>query len=267
VSRCIAALSGRSIATGFLGEAEIPIYRASFRESEAAVDFVPVRGDTRQNVTIRDPKRGTETHLREEGFTVGPDDVAALERKLSELAGRGEIVVFAGSLPPGMEPGDLARVVGLCTEAGCRVAVDSSGPPLAEAVRAGVWLAKPNREELAELLSRPVKTDDDVRSAAAELREKVEILLITLGADGAICFAGGRAWKAALKVDGVRNSVGAGDAFLAGFIVAHQNGQPPDVCLRRAVACGAAATQELWAGQIDPARVEEFAARVRIASF
>jgi len=95
----------------------------------------------------------------------------------------------------------------------------------------------------------------------------VEILLITLGADGAICFAGGRAWKAALKVDGVRNSVGAGDAFLAGFIVAHQNGQPPDVCLRRAVACGAAATQELWAGQIDPARVEEFAARVRIASF
>jgi len=65
----------------------------------------------------------------------------------------------------------------------------------------------------------------------------------------------------------VRNTVGTGDAFLAGFIVAHLNGQPPDACLCRAVACGAAATQELWAGRIDPAIVENLLARVTLTEF
>lgn len=267
VSRCIAALGGKSAATGFLGEAEIPVYGRSFRESDAVVDFVPVPGDTRQNVTIRDPECNTETHLREEGFTVRRGDVAALARKLRELAAAGDVIVFSGSLPPGMQPADLAHLVGLCTEAGCRVAVDSSGQALAEAVRAGVWLAKPNRDELAELVSRPIKTDDDVRRAAAELRKTVGLLLVTLGADGAICFAGDRAWKADLRVDGVRNSVGPGDAFLAGFLAAHLNGLPPNACLCRAVACGAAATQELWAGQIDPVLVENLLPRVKLAEF
>ena len=267
VSRCIAALGGRSAATGFLGRAEIPIYAGSFEQSRAVVDFVPVAGDTRQNVTIRDPERNAETHLREEGFSVAPADVAALERKLSELAAPGDVVIFSGSLPPGMQPADLARLVRLCAGAGCSVAVDSSGPALAEAVQPGVWLAKPNRDELEELVSRAVQSDEDVRRAAAELRETVEILLVTLGDDGAICFANDRAWKAAVKVDVVRNSVGTGDAFLAGFIVAHLNGQPPDACLCRAVACGAAATQELWAGRIDPAIVEKLLARVTLAEF
>ena len=266
VSRCIAALGGQSIATGFLGDAEIAAYKRSFHGAagRASVQFVSVPGDTRQNVTIRDPEHGTETHLREQGFTVGQADLYALHRKLDELLKPGDVAVFAGSLPPGMHPEHLAELVRRCTAAGCRVAADTSGPALAHAVSAGVWLAKPNREELQELVAEPVDSDDAIKHAARRLLDRVEILLVTLGAHGAFCFARDAAWRGVVAVENVRNSVGAGDAFLAGFILSHTRGLQPDACLCAAVACGAASTQEQWAGEIDPRTVERLARSVHI---
>jgi len=267
VSRCIAALGGHSIATGFLGLPEMAAFEQSFLPAEATLNFVTVPGDTRQNITIRDPNEGTETHLREEGFTVGEEDVVALRDKLDTMLKPGDIVLFGGSLPAGMRAKHLVQFVGQCKAAGCSVALDTSGPALAEAVKAGCWMAKPNRTELEEMAGGTADSDSRVVKAAARLLRRVEILLVTLGEEGAWCFTKERRWKASVTVDHVQNTVGAGDAFLAGFIVSFTAGQPLDGCLRTAVACGAASTQQQWAGVIDPATVESLAKEVRIDQF
>jgi len=264
VSRCLWRLGHASIATGFLGEGEQAAYSRSFAGTGVRLDFVSLAAETRRNTTIRDPENGTETHIREEGFSVGESDLAALERKLEQLAKPGDTVLFSGSLPPRMPPGRLARLVRQCKSAGCVVAVDTSGPALAEAVGCGCWLAKPNLDELRELTGRPVASDAEIPPAARAVLRSVEVLLVTMGEQGAYCFSGDSAWKARVAVENARNSVGAGDAFLAGFLAAHDNGLPPDACLRQAVACGAASTVERWAGEISVSNVEELIRRVEM---
>jgi len=264
VSRCMAAMGCPSTATGFLGRAEADIYDRSFEGTEVAVDFVHVKGDTRQNTTILDPGGGPETHIREEGFTVGEEEIAALEQKLGQLLRQGDLAVFSGSSPPGMVPAHTGRFVAACKAIGCYVAVDTSGPALAEAVEAGCSIAKPNICELEELAGRKIDGEDDIMRAAQQILERVKILLVTLGEGGAYCFTSDGAWKGTANVKDVRNTVGAGDAFLAGFAVGYTEGRPLDACLRQAVACGTASTLKEWAGEIDPGDVKRLAKKVKI---
>ncbi|NQT20583.1 MAG: 1-phosphofructokinase family hexose kinase [Planctomycetes bacterium] len=267
VARCMATLGCPATATGFLGDAEADAYARSFQGTGVIVDFVGVPRATRQNTTILDPDNNTHTHIREEGFAVDANDLAALQQKLTGLIKQGDLVIFAGSLPPGMEPHHLAGLVELCKAAGCYVAVDTSGPALSAAVDAGCSIAKPNLEELEQLEGKNILNQDAIVRAARRLACRVRILLVTLGADGAWCFTGNGAWRARLQVEGAGNTVGAGDAFLAGFAAGYVNGAPLDACLRQAVACGSASTLQQWAGEIDPADVKRLGKKVKITEF
>jgi 1-phosphofructokinase len=102
-----------------------------------------------------------------------------------------------------------------------RVAVDASGPALAAAAEAGVALLKPNRTELEELTGRSLLTLGAVADAAAALLDAgTGAVLTSLGPDGAIYVWPGGAVHAEAGIDDVANTVGAGDALLAGFLAA-----------------------------------------------
>ena len=114
--------------------------------------------------------------------------------------------------------------------------MDSSGPSLEAALGAGPDLIKPNGEELAELVGRPLDTLGDVLAAAEEVRaEGVGAVLVSLGADGAVLIDEAGALHADTPSFVPASTVGAGDALLAGFLAAHDNP------LAEALAWGAAA--------------------------
>src|SRR5206468_3577833 len=83
---------------------------------------------------------------------------------------RAVVAVGGGSLPPGVPEDLYAQLVHAARAAGVKVAVDTSGPPLLAALRAGPDLVKPNREELAEAVGFPVDTVADAVKAAGLLR-------------------------------------------------------------------------------------------------
>jgi 1-phosphofructokinase len=255
VARLLGLLGTPCILTGFVGEGDRPRFERSFQGSPVRVDLIETAGATRENITLIDPARGTETHIRDAGFALTADDLDRLARRLSDLAGQGAYVVFSGSLPPEMEAEAFARLLEVCQAKGARVAVDSSGPGLAAIRhRRGLWLIKPNREELAELAGRPVRTEDDVRAAAAALLEHVEQIVVTLGAEGALLVTRDGAWRARPHIGtrAVIKTVGSGDALMAGFVRCHAAGRPAPDCLRYGVACGTAATMQMRAGEINP---------------
>jgi len=265
VSGCIAGLGRTSIASGFIGKSEGPLFLQRFAATGTTADFVEVAGNTRQNTTILDPHLGSVTHIREEGFTVNEEDVRLLAAKLAELTHEGDFIIFAGSLPTGMAPADLARLVQQCRALDCYVAVDSSGDALASAVEAQCTIIKPNLEELQELTGGKMSSEQRILDAAQQILERVKIVLVTVGAAGAYCITRSGAWKANAVVEGVQNTVGAGDAFLAGFAVHYAEGAPLNVCLREAVACGSASTIKRWAGELDAAEVERLSKVVELA--
>lgn len=134
-------------------------------------------------------------------------------------------LVIAGALPIDKSTGayvDLQPIFDQAKALGVRVALDTSGEPLQFwAHKGAASIMKPNAEELASAVNRSLRTHGDVIEAARELcANGVECVLASLGPDGMIAVTKTNAWHAKTPKIKVINTVGAGDATLAGFLSA-----------------------------------------------
>jgi 1-phosphofructokinase len=158
-----------------------------------------------------------------------------------ERSGDADWIACCGSLPRGLAPEWYADLVARAHQAGARIALDTSGPSLLAALRERPDVVKPNVEELAEAVGRPLATIGDAVKAAEELRALgARAVLASLGADGQLLVDDTGAYYGRAEVATVRSNVGAGDASLAGFLAAGGTGPQ---ALASAVAHGAAAVQ------------------------
>lgn len=201
---------------------------------------VPVEGAVRMNVSLVEVG-GVGTKINAAGPRLSDGELDGLLGRTAEAGRDADWLAVCGSLPPGAPVDLYARAVAFGREAGCRVAVDSSGPALEAAVGAGPDVIKPNQEELAGLVGRPLDTFGDVLTAAKEVRGGgVDTVIVSLGADGAILVNGDGALHADTPPFVPDSTVGAGDALLAGFLYAGGGGEAGIV---EAVAWGAAAAR------------------------
>ncbi len=265
VARGIARLGGEVIASGFVGRDEESLFAGSLAEDGVETRFCAVAGRTRTNATVLDPEARTTTHLREPGFRVTDEDRRGVEGLLTQLiSGRSAAtVVFAGSLPPGFTPGHFTGLIGKCAEAGARVAVDAAGPALRSAVDSGaVETIKPNLRELGQLCETEVDREGAVAAARGVLG-RVETVLLTMGEEGAFLLREGLTLgrRCALDDYEVGNTVGCGDAFLAGWLRGGQLSEAPAEALCRAAATGAASAASETTVGYEPGDVEELMRR------
>jgi len=217
----------------------------------SAAEFVDALGDVdnmevvavdsgapiRTNITIAESD-GTTTKVNESGTALELEVTARLIEDSVERAAGSSWVAVCGSHPPGFDPQFFARLRE-ALPGSIPIAVDASGAALAAAVDAGVSLVKPNREELEVLLQTSLSTLGEVIDAAESVRAKgVGAVLVSLGADGAVLVDSTGATFGRTNGATVANTVGAGDAFLAGFLSAGATGQTG---LREALAWGHAA--------------------------
>ncbi|MEU0495244.1 1-phosphofructokinase family hexose kinase [Mycobacterium sp. NPDC006124] len=228
--------------------AVLPVGGGTGREIESALRHVgldvvgvPITGEVRSNVSLVEAD-GRSTKVNEPGPTVTADEVDAL----CAAARTGERVLWAGSLPTGFTPTRLARAVAEARTAGRWVAVDASGPVLAAVLADPVGvphLVKPNADELAEVLGVELLTVGDVVVAARSLLDRgVRTVLVSLGGAGAVLVDADLpdALHGTAPARRVVNTVGAGDAFLAGYLAVPGGG--PDA-LASALRFGATAVE------------------------
>ena len=208
---------------------------------------VPVHAPVRTNIALTEAD-GTTTKVNEPGAPLDDDAIAAVLAAVRAHAPDADWLVVAGSLPVGARPDIVVDAIAAARDArpGIRVAVDTSGAPLAAAVAAGgIDLAKPNDEELEELLGLAHGAIDGTGAAAAAatalVGRGVGAVLLTLGGDGAILADGTAVLRATPPPTLVRSTVGAGDASLAGWLIAQVRGDDAAGRLRQAVAHGSAA--------------------------
>ncbi|MBB1151515.1 1-phosphofructokinase family hexose kinase [Amycolatopsis dendrobii] len=207
-------------------------------------DATACEAETRSTVTVAGD--GHPTVYAEPGPQLS---AAEWERFSALLAARlpdAELLAISGSLPRNAAPELVGDWVRLAREAGVRALVDSSGPALLAAARAGADV-KPNREEL---LSATGAADE--ASGAAELsRLGAGLVVVSRGEDGIAAYTRSGVVRVP-AVPGVRgNPTGAGDAATAGLAAALVRGLPLEEALRHAVAAGAAAVLRPVAGEID----------------
>ncbi|MGY0017883.1 1-phosphofructokinase [Streptomyces sp. cg35] len=243
VSRAVAAAGAPTLAVLPLGGAPGALVAELLDGQGIEVAPVPVAGQTRSNIALAEPD-GTLTKINAPGPELSAQEAESLLRAVGEQARRDGVadwIACCGSLPRGLAPSWYAELVARAHAAGARIALDTSGPALLAALRERPDVVKPNAEELAEAVGRPLATIGDAVKAAEELRELgAAAVLASLGADGQILVDATGAWFASAPVDAVRSNVGAGDSSLAGFLIA--GGEGPKA-LASAVAHGAAAVQ------------------------
>lgn len=200
---------------------------------------VHVHGAVRANISLVEPD-GTVTKINEPGPALSDEEQAALLATTLMASRPGGWVAVCGSLPPGVKQDFYARLIVGLRERGARVALDTSDVSLELGLAAGPHLVKPNRDELSAVTGGPVRTLGDVIEAAKLVRDKgADVVLVSLGADGAVLVDHRRATHGEAPVAAPRSAVGAGDALLAGFLASGGQGVRG---LRQALRWGAAAT-------------------------
>ncbi|MGW4396646.1 1-phosphofructokinase family hexose kinase [Amycolatopsis nivea] len=214
-------------------------------------DATACEAETRSTVTVTGD--GHPTVYAEPGPQLSAAEWEEFSALLPTLLRDAELLVVSGSLPRNAEPELVGGWVRLAREAGVRALVDSSGPALLAAARAGADV-KPNREEL---LSATGAADE--ASGAAELsRLGAGLVVVSRGEDGIAAYTGSEAVSVPV-VAGVRgNPTGAGDAATAGLAAALVRGLPLEEALRHAAAAGAAAVLRPVAGEIDLSAYRRF---------
>lgn len=239
-SRVIRRLERETLAVGFAGGVTGAWLREKLEAESVPHEFYEVAEPTRINIMIyeRDARRRSRLYLP--GARVSEDRLAEIERRLAGVPAGG-VVILAGSIPPGLSFATYRSLVQSLKRRGVRTIVDTSGAPFVAALTASPTLVKPNVEEAAELLQRPLRDDNDVLGAAHELQAMgAECVVISQGAEGAIGVDGAGAWKATPPQIVARSTVGSGDSMVAGLAIALNEFGSLEEGLRLGTATGAA---------------------------
>jgi 1-phosphofructokinase family hexose kinase len=238
----------RVAATGFLGRDDAPFFLRTFDPINVKREFVLADSPTRENVTLIEKKSGCDIHILAGALSVRREDVARLEGIVKRLATGMDWAIFSGSRPNGMTLADYRSLLRVCGERAGRLVVDASGSMLRAALRERPWLIKPNRDELAELVGRRLRSYREVVRAASSLLTKCENVLVSLGKAGAVLVCPDGAWRAReARPPKPAMTVGCGDALLAGFVSACVDGATLRDALRFGTACGSACARTDYA--------------------
>ncbi|WP_169580627.1 MULTISPECIES: PfkB family carbohydrate kinase [Microbacterium] len=259
VARVLHSLCHDVVALTAVGGATGDQFRVDLEESGVPHRLIPTASPTRRSAAIVDEATGETAILNEAGAPLTLAEATALAETAETVAVSAGAVAISGSLRPGFGPGELAALVGRVARS-APVVVDTSGPGLLAAARAGAHVLKPNREELEAATGLA-----DPRAGARALRDLgAGLVVLSLGEEGLALFPReGDPISARLPRPLRGNATGAGDAAVAAVAAALAAGDDlwsagssahaARIALaRRATAWSAAAVLMPLAGELSP---------------
>jgi len=262
VARVLRQLGHADVAaTGFIGGYNGQYIATRTREAGIRPEFVEVEGESRVCLNVIDGQDGSSTELLEPGPTIGEESLALFKERFVLLSRESAIVAISGSLPRGVPAGFYAELVGLAREAGAEALLDTSGEALALGSAALPSFVKPNEDEIAALL--PGEQARDLRAGLSALAARgLPCVVATLGGAGAVAAVDGRLYRVRVPEIAPVNTVGSGDAFVAGYAFGRARGWTAEDCLKHAAAAGSANALSPRTGDVDD--VEHARLRARI---
>lgn len=239
VSTVLSHLGIESIALGFTAGFTGTEIKRLFEATGCRSDFIELKeGVSRINVKLKSDK---ETELNAAGPLIDSNSMARLMEKLAALK-HGDILILAGSIPTGLPVSLYGDIMKLLSERDILVAIDSAKEQLLQTLPYHPFLIKPNHHELGELFGITIASQEDAVLYAKKLQEQgAQNVLVSMAGDGAVLLTeNGAALKSAAPKGIVKNSVGAGDSMLAGFIAGWCRKHSYSYAFRLGIASGSA---------------------------
>ncbi|PEQ93107.1 1-phosphofructokinase [Bacillus sp. AFS006103] len=259
VSTVLKQFGSKSKALGFIGGFTGAYIEQYLQNEEIDTNFVQVDEDTRINVKI---KTGQESEINALGPNISEQNFALLKQKIQHL-GADDLLVLAGSIPASLPKTTYEELVKICTENGAQFVVDAEGDLLKKVLPYHPFLIKPNHHELGELFDTSITTAEEVIPYGKKLVEMgAENVIVSLAGRGAVLINSEKVLFAKVPSGEVKNSVGAGDSMVAGFLAAYERTRKIEEAFRYSVASGSATAFSL--GLCSKRKVEELLPQVHI---
>jgi len=268
VARALKRLDVPVVATGLAGGRTGTRIVEELTSEAILNDFVRIADESRTSSAVVDPTAGTYTEINEWGPHVEPDELAMLLEKISYLARGADMVVFAGTLPRGVEDSFYAEAIRDLNRRNVPAVLDSEGPPLRLGVEAEAFLVTPNQREAEGLVGQEFGDEEDYTMALDRIADMgARNVLITSDTRSFGLFRADRK-RTSFRADAPNvepvSAVGSGDVLLAAFLAARLAEKPLEEALRAAVAAGAASTLEVGAGRFEPREASKLQSSVDV---
>lgn len=238
VALTVSGLGLDSECVGFMYQDGGALFEKRLMLNSTPYDFIWCEGGVRTNIKVFDRSAGVITELNESGTTVGEEDLAKMVDLVVRHAEDSDYLILSGSMPAGC-PEDYYRTLIRAVEGlGCRCVLDAEGERLKYGLEARPFMIKPNRYELETMTGRALNGIGDIRDAALRYIDLgVEVVAVSLGADGALITDGSETLYAPRVNIEVKGTVGAGDAMVAALAAGFMADCDLEQCFRMGVAC------------------------------
>lgn len=243
VARAIRMLGGAATAVFPIGGLAGVWIKHLLNEEDVSYWPVPIAGLTRENFNVDEQETGKQYRFVMPGPALSTAEQEHCLDAVAALVPRPSYLVASGSLPPGVPKDFYERVTAQAASLGARLMLDSSGAALRELGAGRIYLLKPNRQELGELVGREIAGERQEEEAARELvaRGRAELVVVSLGARGAVLADREGCWRFAAVSVPAASTVGAGDSMVAGIVLSSARGGSMHDAVRYGMAAGAAA--------------------------
>ena len=234
VSKPASIYGAEVTATGFVGGYAGAYIENALKPFGIKSAFYHVAAESRSCINIWDEVNKVQTEFLEPGFTLTEEDFAGFEEKFRNLVKEAKVVAMSGSVPKGLDGTAYQRLIKIVKEAGIPVILDTSGKLLEMGIEAAPTMIKPN-------------IDEDIIDAAKEIHAKgVEIVAVSLGADGSLAVGNEGIFRALVPRINAVNTVGCGDSMIAGFALglSRRLSLPETMKLASAISAAAAMREE-----------------------
>lgn len=238
VSLVLKELGTETKALGFVAGFTGSAIEEELRKSGVDTDFVHLgKGCSRINVKI---KSGTETEINGQGPEIAWADIERLYSKLESLKD-GDTIVLAGSIPNTLPDDMYEKLLERLSNKKIKAVVDATGDLLMNVLKYKPFLVKPNIHELGEMFGVEIRDKEEAVIYAKKLKEMGAVnVLVSMAGDGSLLVdEDGKVYSGGVCKGEVKNSVGAGDSMVAGFIAGSQNGDY-EYALKLGTAAGGA---------------------------
>jgi 1-phosphofructokinase len=238
VSRILHELGHETTALGFLGGFTGDYILKWLNQGGLTSKFIQIQEDTRINIKLKTSSEETEINGR--GPVISQEEAKKLSDQIESLSSK-DTVIFSGSKSPSLPDDFYLQLIEIVHRRNIAFAIDTTGKDLLKAIPHKPLLVKPNIDELSELFREKIHSKDAVIPYGEKLLTLgAQHVIVSMGGEGALLFTKDGYYEGISPKGSVKNSVGAGDSMIAGFIGEYLQSGDPIQAFRMGIACGSA---------------------------
>lgn len=237
-SRMLSLLGVENTALGFLGGFSGQHIKDFLAENGVLTAFTEIDGLTRINMKLKTNQE--ETSFDAAGPDLAEKEIRAFIEQFEHLTAA-DIVVFAGTIPKSLGEDFYERLIKKVQSSGAQFVIDIDGQKLLNTLAYQPLLIKPNREELEQIFGKNFQNKEEIIPYGKKLLEMgAQQVIVSMAGDGALLFTENEIYFAQGIKGELKNSIGAGDSTVAGFLAEYSKSKDALKAFYQAIACGTA---------------------------